>query len=147
VLSIGRGSSVFKTRVLVIASSAAIGSSRHAWYEYTHISLTHDISQHSSHKFRKSNKRHTSQYHCERRKRIEKFTKRNVPSANCPLAIVHVFASAADDVVPAAICTRACNNLKDFSTAAIHSSRQFNSPTITMTYLKLSRGYMGDEFI
>lgn len=41
-----------------------------------------------------------------------------LPSANCPLAIFQVFASVTDDVVPAAICTNACSNLNDFSTAA-----------------------------
>lgn len=45
--------------------------------------------------------------------------KESLPSANCPLAVFQVFASAADDVVPAAICTSACSSLNDFSTAAI----------------------------
>jgi hypothetical protein len=54
----------------------------------------------------------------------------NVPSAKWPLAVIQVFASAADDVVPAAICTSACNSLNDFSTAAIQARRQFIFPTI-----------------
>jgi hypothetical protein len=134
VLSIGRDSSVSSTRLLVIVASTAMGSSRHAWYENTHIALPPDTSQHSPHKSRKSIEHHTIPVQKEKEKEFRSLRKDNVPSAKCPLAILHVFASAADDVVPAAICTRACNNLKNFSTAAIHSNRQFNSPTITMTY-------------
>jgi hypothetical protein len=102
--------------------------------EDTHIALPPDTSQHGHHEFVKSSEVPASiQPRREKEKRYRNLRKDNVPSAKCPLAILHVFASAADDVVPAAICTRACNNLNDFSTAAIHSNRQLNSLTITMT--------------
>ena len=38
-----------------------------------------------------------------------------------------VFASVADDVVPAAICTNACSNLNDFSTAAAQAMSVYSS--------------------
>lgn len=56
----------------------------------------------------------------EKRRDVKGDEENDIPSAKCPLAVPQVFASAADEVVPAAICTRACNNLSDFSTAAIH---------------------------